>query len=111
MKRVVALVVLTASLLTGCDTRVAQGPEALKEATRPQRGASGMSEPQSQDAPSDSVAPRQAASAGAFETQPVWVALEGAGKVAKVDVASRRVLRRFEVPGAPHNLTVGARGP
>lgn len=40
----------------------------------------------------------------------VWVALENAGKVAKVDVGRRRVLRRFEVPGAPHNITVAPNG-
>jgi DNA-binding beta-propeller fold protein YncE len=110
MNRAVALVALAASLLSGCDSRGAQDPDALKDGTTPQRGASGLSEPQSPDAPRDSAAPRQGASAGASKRQPVWVALEGAGKVVKVDVASRRVLRRLEVPGAPHNLTVSAKG-
>jgi DNA-binding beta-propeller fold protein YncE len=110
MKRAVALVALAASLLSGCDSSVAQSPDALKDSTTPQPSASEVSEPQSPVAPRDSSAPRQGPSAGASKPQPVWVALEGAGKVVKADVASRRVLRRFEVPGAPHNLTVGARG-
>lgn len=40
----------------------------------------------------------------------VWVALEGAGKIAKVDVASGEVLRRPSAPGAPHNLTIAPSG-
>jgi DNA-binding beta-propeller fold protein YncE len=37
----------------------------------------------------------------------VWVAVEGAGLLAKVDVGSRQVLRRIRVSGRPHNITVG----
>lgn len=40
----------------------------------------------------------------------VWVSLEDAGRVAKVDVAGRRVLRRLDTPGGPHNITVGPDG-
>jgi DNA-binding beta-propeller fold protein YncE len=39
----------------------------------------------------------------------VWVAVEGAGVLPKVDVGARRVLRRIAVSGRPHNITV-ARG-
>lgn len=39
-----------------------------------------------------------------------WVSLEDAGKIAKVDVAGRRVLRRFDTPGGPHNITVAPDG-
>lgn len=40
----------------------------------------------------------------------VWVAIEEGRKVAKVDIGSRRVLRRFRVAGRPHNITVSANG-
>jgi DNA-binding beta-propeller fold protein YncE len=42
--------------------------------------------------------------------QRVWVALESASALAKVDVARRRVVRRISTAGAPHNLTVGGGG-
>ena len=110
MKRAVAMVALTASLLSGCYSRDSQGPDALKDSSTPQPGISGLSDRRSPHRPRDTATARKSASGGASKPQPVWVALEGAGNVAKVDVASRRVLRRFEVPGAPHNLTVGANG-
>jgi DNA-binding beta-propeller fold protein YncE len=40
----------------------------------------------------------------------VWVALEGAHKIAKVNLRSREVLKRRSVPGAPHNLTISPSG-
>jgi YVTN family beta-propeller protein len=40
----------------------------------------------------------------------VWVAVEGEGVVAEVDVEEQEVLRRIEVPGFPHNLTVARDG-
>lgn len=40
----------------------------------------------------------------------VWVALEGAHKIAKVNLSSHEVVRRRPVPGAPHNLTVSPSG-
>lgn len=40
----------------------------------------------------------------------VWVALEGGDRIAKVDIARGTVLRRFEVPGAPHNIAANASG-
>jgi hypothetical protein len=39
----------------------------------------------------------------------VWVAVEGAGLLAKVDVKARRVRRRIDVSGQPHNITVAGR--
>jgi DNA-binding beta-propeller fold protein YncE len=39
----------------------------------------------------------------------VWVAVEGAGLLAEVNVGSGRVLRRIEVSGQPHNITVAGR--
>ncbi len=42
--------------------------------------------------------------------QVVWVALEGQNQVAKVNLRTRRVVRRRSVPGAPHNITANAAG-
>ena len=54
---------------------------------------------------------RVAAAAGAGEQRRlVWVALEGANKIVKVDVDRSDVLGRRGVPGAPHNLTVSPSG-
>jgi DNA-binding beta-propeller fold protein YncE len=39
----------------------------------------------------------------------VWVAVEGAAQLAKVDVEARRVLRRINVSGQPHNIMVAGR--
>lgn len=48
--------------------------------------------------------------AGARQRRVVWTALEGAGKVAKVDLGSG-VLRRFDTRGGgPHNITVAPDG-
>ena len=40
----------------------------------------------------------------------VWVALDGAHQIAKVDITRRKVLIRRPVPGAPHNLTISPSG-
>lgn len=40
----------------------------------------------------------------------VWVALEDAHKIAKVDLGSHEVLARHPVRGAPHNLTISPSG-
>lgn len=40
----------------------------------------------------------------------VWVALEGARQIVKVDIDERKVLRRRTVSGAPHNLTIAPSG-
>lgn len=40
----------------------------------------------------------------------VWVALEDAHKIAKVDLSSHEVVARRSVPGAPHNLTISPSG-
>lgn len=40
----------------------------------------------------------------------VWVALEQAGEIVKVDIDRRRVLARRSVVGAPHNLTISPSG-
>jgi DNA-binding beta-propeller fold protein YncE len=41
--------------------------------------------------------------------QIVWVALEGSGRTAKVDVDERRVVRTFSTPGRPHNVVASNR--
>ena len=48
--------------------------------------------------------------AAATQRRVVWVALEDAREIVKVDVDRGRVLRRRAVPGAPHNLTVSPSG-
>lgn len=40
----------------------------------------------------------------------LWVALEDAHQMAKVDVDRREVLKRRSLPGAPHNLTISPDG-
>lgn len=40
----------------------------------------------------------------------VWVALEDAHQIAKVDLDSHEVIERHSVPGAPHNLTISPSG-
>ena len=40
----------------------------------------------------------------------VWVALEDAHKIAKVNIDDRQVVARHAVPGAPHNLTISPTG-
>ena len=40
----------------------------------------------------------------------VWVALEEAGQIVKVDVARQTVVARRSVPGRPHNLSISATG-
>lgn len=42
--------------------------------------------------------------------QIVWVALEDAKQLVRVDLRKRRVLRRVNVSGNPHNITVNDRG-
>lgn len=44
------------------------------------------------------------------EEQAVWVALEDAGKLVRVDLRKGRVVRRLKVSGRPHNLVVNAGG-
>jgi DNA-binding beta-propeller fold protein YncE len=50
------------------------------------------------------------ARSGATGDRVVWVALEGAHKIAKVDLRSHGVLKRRSVRGAPHNLTISPSG-
>lgn len=40
----------------------------------------------------------------------VWVALEEAGQMVKVDVGSHEVIARRDVPGKPHNLSISPSG-
>jgi YVTN family beta-propeller protein len=42
--------------------------------------------------------------------QHVWVALEDARQIVKVDLRKRRVVRRLKVSGNPHNITVNDAG-
>jgi hypothetical protein len=44
------------------------------------------------------------------DPQRVWVALEDAKELVKVDLRTRRVVRRLAVSGRPHNITVGRTG-
>jgi hypothetical protein len=43
-------------------------------------------------------------------SQPVWVALEDARQVARVNVRTGKVTRRLAVPGQPHNIVVNDAG-
>ncbi len=54
--------------------------------------------------------PRLAPASHAAAGRVVWVALEGAHKIAKVDLGSHEVLKRRSVSGAPHNLTISPSG-
>lgn len=110
MRQSCAVIALAALLLSGCVSDVGDTPDAFNAAPTPEQGRSQASHPPDTDPLKERGMRPQEGSAAAAQRQVVWVALEGAGKVAKVDVASRRVLRRFEVPGAPHNLTVGIEG-
>ena len=59
----------------------------------------------------DAISPLSVAEAwSGAPKQVVWVALEGASKIVKVDVGRGEVLRRRRVPGPPHNLTVSPSG-
>jgi DNA-binding beta-propeller fold protein YncE len=40
----------------------------------------------------------------------VWVAVEGANRIAKVNLTSQEVVARRSVPGAPHNLSISPSG-
>lgn len=51
-----------------------------------------------------------AAGGGSGPPRIVWVALEDDGQVAKVNLRTRKVVRRVEIPGRPHNLAVAADG-
>ena len=48
--------------------------------------------------------------ASASNRRVVWVALEDAHKIVKVNIDDREVLARRAVPGAPHNLTISPSG-
>jgi len=47
---------------------------------------------------------------GEREPQVVWVALEDARQIVRVNLRRRRVVRRLRVAGRPHNITVGRSG-
>jgi DNA-binding beta-propeller fold protein YncE len=49
-------------------------------------------------------------SGGGGERQVVWVALEDGHRIAKVNLRTRRVVRRLRVSGRPHNITVNRAG-
>jgi len=69
--------------------------------------ASGSSASAQPDGPGSSGPVRSASSS---TPRLVWVALEGAGELAKVDVIAREVVRRVTTGGGPHNLTVNGAG-
>jgi DNA-binding beta-propeller fold protein YncE len=48
--------------------------------------------------------------AGRRPPQPVWVALEDARQLARVNVRTGKVTRRLDVPGHPHNIVVNRAG-
>ncbi len=56
------------------------------------------------------VEPELAPASHATTGRVVWVAVEGAHKIAKVDLGSHEVLTRRSVAGAPHNLTISPSG-
>jgi DNA-binding beta-propeller fold protein YncE len=51
-----------------------------------------------------------AARAGAPGGRSVWVAVEGANRIAKVNLRTQKVVARRSVPGAPHNLSISPSG-
>ncbi|MDQ3646080.1 MAG: hypothetical protein M3345_03995 [Actinomycetota bacterium] len=54
--------------------------------------------------------PRARAAAAAASGRVVWVALEDAHQMVKVDLDAREILARRSVPGAPHNLSISPDG-
>lgn len=58
-------------------------------------------------APEEVIAPVSSRAPGA---RVVWVALENAGQIVKVDIAAKRILKRKSVSGAPHNLSISPSG-
>jgi DNA-binding beta-propeller fold protein YncE len=48
--------------------------------------------------------------AGRKRPQPVWVAVENARQLARVNVRTGKVTRRLDVPGRPHNIVVNKAG-
>ena len=63
-----------------------------------------------QPKPSNVVERRSIPASHGSSGRVVWVALEGAHKMAKVDLGSHGVLKRVSVPGAPHNLSISPSG-
>ncbi|MGQ0668253.1 MAG: YVTN family beta-propeller repeat protein [Actinomycetota bacterium] len=68
------------------------------------------SQPVRLDSTGTSALPSSAPEAGPDLSALVWVAVEGAERVAEVDVAAGRVIERIETPGGPHNITVARYG-
>jgi DNA-binding beta-propeller fold protein YncE len=84
-------------LLAACSQSGSENP------VRAQPGSPAPSPPQPTPPPAPQAStPREARPI-------VWVAVEGAGLLAKVDVEARRVLRRVDVSSRPHNITVVGR--
>jgi DNA-binding beta-propeller fold protein YncE len=54
--------------------------------------------------------PETVVAPGTAPDRVVWVALEDARQIVKVDVARRKVVTRRSVPGNPHNLSISPRG-
>jgi DNA-binding beta-propeller fold protein YncE len=70
---------------------------------------SGHPRQEPESAPPPTSPPDPQAFEGSQPRPVVWVAVEGAGLLAKVDVRARKVLRRIVVSGRPHNITVAGR--
>jgi DNA-binding beta-propeller fold protein YncE len=95
MKRVMGALLVAVVLGVSCT---GGGSDSVRPGARPAQ-------------PTASFTP-QADPRGAGERRPrpvVWVAVEGAGQLAEVNVGTGRILRRIEVTGGPHNITVAGR--
>src|ERR687895_716846 len=61
-------------------------------------------------APASSASASERTTLGGGSRQVVWVALEDAHKIARVNLRRRRVVRRLKVSGRPHNIAVNRAG-
>jgi hypothetical protein len=99
-----------AGALLGALALVTAGCTAVSKATGPSHWASSKVGGPSHWASSKVGGPSHWSPSKVGGREPVWVALEGGGRLIRVNVAKRRVVRGVSVPGAPHNITVARDG-
>lgn len=94
-----AITALAVLCVSGVLGTACLGPTAGQASVRPssQPGHSSASEPTT-------------SSRTGGQRQVVWVALEDAHRIARVNLRTRRVVRRLQVSGRPHNITVNKAG-
>ena len=69
-----------------------------------------LSLPMSTSGPANTAASSPVSAVAVSPGSGVWVAVEDARRLVKVDTSARRVVRRASVPGNPHNIAVSHRG-